>query len=82
MDAGVFVPLAVFTLVVLIVAITSMVKLHDKEMEVRHRLYTEELEHQRKMKELALELERVNQSLSLSAAQSKPRDTVTGRLTD
>ena len=59
MDAGVFVPLAVFALVVLIVGITSMAKLRDKEVEVHQRLYTEELEHQGKMKELALELERV-----------------------
>jgi len=59
MDAGVFVPLAVFACVVLVVAITSMAKLRDKEMEVHQRLYTEELEHQGKMKELALELERV-----------------------
>ena len=59
MDAGVFVPLSVFALVVLIVAITSMAKLRDKEMEVHQRLYMEELEHQRKMKELVLELERV-----------------------
>jgi len=59
MDAGVLVPLAVFALVALLVAITSMAKLRDKEMEVHQRLYREELEHQDKMKELALELERV-----------------------
>lgn len=59
MDAGAFVPLAVFAVVVLIVAITSVTKLRDKEMEVHQRLYTEELEHQRKMKELSLELEQV-----------------------
>ncbi len=59
MDAGVFVPLAVFAVVVLIVAITSMTKLRDKEMEVHQRLHMEELEHQRKTKELTLELERV-----------------------
>ncbi len=59
MDSGVFVPIAVFAVVVLIVAITAMTKLRDKEMEVHQRLYLEELEHQRKMKQLALELERV-----------------------
>jgi hypothetical protein len=59
MDAGVFVPLAVFAVVVLIVAITSMTKLRDREMQVHQRLYMEELDHQRKMKELSLELERV-----------------------
>ena len=65
MDPGVFVPLTVFAVVIVIVAITSVAKLRDKEMEVHQRLYTEELEHQRKVKELALELERVKHSLSI-----------------
>ena len=88
MDAGVFVPLSVFALVVLIVAITSMAKLRDKEVEIHQRLYTEELEHQGKMKELALELERVKQmvqSLSLSVPQSLSRESrhrATEELTD
>jgi hypothetical protein len=59
MDAGIFVPLAVFAVVVLIVAIRNVAKLRDTEMEVHRRLYAEEMEHQRKMKELALELEQV-----------------------
>jgi hypothetical protein len=78
MDAGIFIPLAVFALVVLIVAITSVAKLRDKEMEVHQRLYTEELEHRRKMKELALELQRVKhtaQSLSVSVPQSFVRES-------
>jgi hypothetical protein len=78
MDAGIFIPLAVFAVVVLIVAITSVAKLRDNEVEVHRRLYTQELEHQRKMKELALELERVKhivQSLSLSVPQSLGRES-------
>ena len=75
MDAGVFVPLAVFALVVLIVAITSIAKLRDKEMEVHQRLYTQELEHQRKMKELALELERINNIVSPSARRFLARES-------
>ena len=63
MEAGVFVPLAVFAVVVLIVAIASMTKLRDREMEVHQRLYMEELDHQRKMKELSLELERVKHGI-------------------
>jgi len=55
------VPLAVFAMVVLIVAITQMAKLRDREVEVRQRLYLEEMEHQRRMKELDLELERLKQ---------------------
>jgi hypothetical protein len=78
MDAGIFIPLAGFAVVVLIVAITSVAKLRDNEVEVHRRLYTQELEHQRKMKELALELERVKhivQSLSLSVPQSLGRES-------
>jgi hypothetical protein len=63
MDPGIFIPLAVFGVVVLIVAITSVTKLRDNEVEVHQRLYKEQLEHQRKMKELALELERVKQGI-------------------
>jgi hypothetical protein len=73
MDPGVFIPLAVFAVVVLIVSITSVTKLRDNEVEVHQRLYREQLEHQRKMKELALELEGVKhiaQSLSLPVSQS------------
>ena len=61
MNPGAFVPLAAFAVVVLVVAISSMTKLREKEMETHQRLYMEELEHQRKMKELTLELERVKQ---------------------
>ena len=61
MDAGIFIPLAVFAVVALIVAITSVAKLRDNEVEVHQRLFKEQLEHQRKMKELALELEGVKQ---------------------
>ena len=75
MDAGVLVPLAVFAFVALVVAITSMAKLRDNEMEVHQRLYTEEQEHQRKMKELALELERINNIVSPSAARFLARES-------
>ena len=55
------IPLASFVMVVLIVAITQMVKIRDKEMEVQQKLHLEQLEHQRKMQELEIELERVKQ---------------------
>jgi hypothetical protein len=55
------IPLAVFAMVVLIVAITSMVGLRDKEMEVQQKMHLLEMEHQRKMRELELELERIKQ---------------------
>jgi hypothetical protein len=59
MDSGILVPLAAFAAVILIVAIVSTTKIRDLEVEIQRRLYTEEMEHQRKMKELELELERV-----------------------
>jgi hypothetical protein len=55
------VPLGVFAMVVLIVAITHIVKIREKEMEVHQKLHIEEMEHQRRMRELELELERIKQ---------------------
>lgn len=48
-------------MVVLIVAITQMVGIRDKEIEVHQKLHLEEMDHQRKMRELELELERIKQ---------------------
>ena len=62
MESPVIIPLGVFAMVVLIVAISHLVKIRDKEMDVQQRLHQEELEHQRKMRELDLELERVRES--------------------
>ncbi len=56
-----FIPLAVFAMVVLIVAITQVANLRGKEMEVHQKLHLEEMEHLRKMRELELELERIKQ---------------------
>ena len=50
-----------FLFVVLIVAITQMVKIRDKEIEVQQRLHLEELEHQRKMQELEIRLQELKQ---------------------
>ena len=55
------IPLGVFVMVVLIVAITQMVGIRDKEMDVHQKPHLEEMEHQRKMRELELELERIKQ---------------------
>jgi len=61
MESPLIIPLGVFAMVVLIVAITKMAKIRDREIEVHQRLHLEQLEHQRKMKELELDLERVKQ---------------------
>ena len=55
------VPLAVFAMVVLIVAITHTARISEKEGEVHQKLHGQEMEHQRKMRELELELERIKQ---------------------
>lgn len=59
MDSPFVIPLACFAMVVLIVAVVSMTKLRDKELEIHQKLHEEQMEHARKMKELELELERV-----------------------
>ncbi len=61
MDSPFIVPLACFAMVVLIVAITHVAKIRDKELEIQQRMWQEQREHQRKIKELDLELERVKQ---------------------
>ena len=63
MDSPVIIPLAVFAMVALIVAIVKMSKVRDRELEVQQRLHLEQLEHQRKMTELEIELERVKQAM-------------------
>jgi hypothetical protein len=55
------IPLSVFVMVVLIVAITRVDKVRSLEMEVHQRLYVQEMEHQRKMQELDLKLQRIKQ---------------------
>jgi membrane protein insertase Oxa1/YidC/SpoIIIJ len=55
------IPLAVFGVVVLIVAIVVLVGIRDKEMDVHQKLYVTEMEHQRKMQELNQELQRIRQ---------------------
>ncbi|MGD0922419.1 MAG: hypothetical protein ABSA70_11735 [Terriglobia bacterium] len=59
MESPFIIPLAVFAMVVLIVAIVKLAKTRDREIEVQQRLHLEQLEHQRKMQELERELERV-----------------------
>jgi hypothetical protein len=61
MDSPVIIPLAAFVLAVIIVAIVHLMKIRDLEIDSLQRLRIEEMEHQRKMRELDLELERVRQ---------------------
>jgi hypothetical protein len=61
MDSPVIIPLAAFAVVVIIVAIVHLMKIRDLEIDSHQRLRIEEMEHQRKMRELDLELDRVRQ---------------------
>jgi hypothetical protein len=63
------VPLGAFLMVVLIVAITQMVKMREKELQAHQELRLREIEHERKLKELEiekakLELEKARQQKS------------------
>lgn len=53
--------LAVFAMVVLVVALNNLAHIRSLEIDVQHKLHAQEMEHQRKMKELDLELQRIRQ---------------------
>jgi len=55
------IPLAVFAMVVLIVAIAKLTKIRNLEVDFHQRLHLEEMEHQQKMQELELQLQRIKQ---------------------
>ncbi len=61
MDSPFIIPLAAFALVALVVAITQVAKIRDVETQVAQRMYLEQMEHQKKMRELNLELSRVTE---------------------
>lgn len=58
-DSPFVVPLGAFVMVVIIVAITSMKKLRERELEAHQQLRTQEMEHERKLKELDVEKARL-----------------------
>jgi hypothetical protein len=60
------VPLGVFVMVVLIVALSVAAKIRNLEVDVHEKLHREEMEHQRKMQELELELKRIEQGTELA----------------
>ena len=55
------IPLSVFVMVVLIVAITRLDKVRSLEVDVHQKLHVQGVEHQRKMRELDLKLQRIKQ---------------------
>jgi hypothetical protein len=64
MSPGLVVPLALFGLVVLVVALQCVVRIHNQEEEVRQKLLAEEMAHRQVMQELDLKLQRIRQGLS------------------
>src|SRR2546421_241538 len=56
---GLIVPLASFVMVVLIVAIASMRKMREKELEAHRELRMREMEHEQKMKQMEIERSRL-----------------------
>jgi hypothetical protein len=52
------IPISGMAGIILIVAIISILKTHERESEVRYKLHAAEMEHQKRMKELELELEK------------------------
>jgi|GEM_PF-1141654 hypothetical protein len=64
MNPGVMVPLALFGLVVFVIALQCVVNIHSKEEEVRQKLLAEEMSHRQAMQELNLKLQRIKEGLS------------------
>jgi hypothetical protein len=59
MHSPFIVPLGVFLMVVLIVAIVSFKSMREKELEAHYRLRYEEMEHERKIKQMEVEKARI-----------------------
>ena len=55
------IPLGIFAMVVLIVAITNLASIRSREIEIHQSLHKLDMEHRRKMQELEMELERIRQ---------------------
>jgi choline-glycine betaine transporter len=70
-----YIPLAAFVMVVLIVLITSMTKMREKELSAHQQLRQQEMEHERKMKELEVEKAKIELE---KAKASQPTGKATG----
>ncbi len=62
MHSPFIIPLAAFAMVVLIVAITQVSCVRDKETDVARRMQLEEMEHRRRMEELDQKLMQLRQT--------------------
>jgi len=59
LHSGLIVPLGAFVMVILIVAIVAMKNMREKELLAHQQLRMQEMEHERKMKELEIEKARL-----------------------
>jgi uncharacterized integral membrane protein len=58
-EPGILAPLGAFVTAILIVAIVSMRKMREKELQAHQELRIREMEHERKLKEIELEKAKV-----------------------
>jgi len=55
LHSGLIVPLGAFLMVIFIVAITSMRKMRERELQAHQELRIREMEHERKLKEMEID---------------------------
>jgi hypothetical protein len=58
-NPGTIIPLGAFVMVIFIIAITSMRKMRQRELDAHQELRIREMEHERKLKELEIEKARL-----------------------
>jgi len=59
LHSGLIVPLGAFLMVIFIVAITSMRKMRERELQAHQELRIREMEHERKLKEMEIDKARL-----------------------
>jgi hypothetical protein len=59
-DQGLLVPLGAFVMVIALVAIGTMRKTRERELDAHRELRTREMEHERRMKELEIEKAKID----------------------
>ncbi len=58
-DPGIVVPLGAFVMAIIIVAIVSMRKMREKELQAHQELRMREMDHERRIKEMEIEKAKV-----------------------
>lgn len=71
-DQGLLVPLGAFVMVIAIVAIGTMRKTRERELEAHRELRTREMEHERTMKQLEIEKAKIELEKTRVSKSSDP----------